>query len=224
MRRVTICALVLIACGRTAIYGPRDGTSVPSTDAGIITDAGAPGPCIVSRVPTVAWQIHAGVNRVQCFGMTFPTNGDPAEYAFASIPPVDDPKWLPLPIATIDFAEVSRLCNADGGAPLCGCREGGDFTYFQTLFTLDAPARRFDFSVASVDDGLRVTLFNSKHPTGFEAGLLTLFGNRRTSDFAAETVAGENRLVLTHVDDCCRERRLDNALLTLDGEVLELCP
>jgi hypothetical protein len=222
-------ALLLQGCGRTLplqlrqLLLPDGGVVVipnPPLDAGTRETPDA-GPCFVSRVPSIAWQAHRSES-VVCFGKTFSKNGDTGEYDFAAIPPEDDPLWVPHPAPAIDFTTPSRLCGTDGGDPLCPCRGGGDFTYFQTRFELGGPAKSLTLTVGDIDDGMRATLFNSKHPDGFTAGFAFLF-TATTLDLSAETAAGRNRLVLTHVDDCCRDRRLTNCVLTLDGAQLVPC-
>jgi hypothetical protein len=223
---LAVLFLGLLACGRSAPLIPRDGQAQPppdaqSADAGP-TDTGMRPPCFESRVPLVAWQFQRAPT-VVCFPKPFTTNGEKGEYDFAKIPSEDDPDWAPLPLAEIDFADHSRLCPPpDGGPAICPCRGGADFTYFQTGFELDQPARSFTLSIGNVDDGARLTLFNSKHAEGFVAGFALLF-SAATFDLTAETAAGHNRLAVTHVDDCCKDRKLTGVLLQLDGEHLAPC-
>jgi hypothetical protein len=78
-------------------------------------------------------------------------------------------------------------------------------------------------TITDVDDGVRVSIFNTSYPDGMSGGYAFL-GGGSTSDFAQYVAQGKNRIVLTHVDDCCGSRRIRNATLTLNGSALNECP
>jgi hypothetical protein len=156
-----------------------------------------------------------------CWGVEFPSHGHVGEYAFASIPAEDHAGWLPHAPANISFDDPSTLCD------VCECRRGGDFTYFQTSFDLPAGygVTSLIVTIANVDDGVRITLFNSSHPAGVTPeGSYAYLGGGSTANLAAFTAPGHNRVVLTHVDDCCEVRRIANATITLNGTPVGACP
>ncbi len=207
----------LAGCGRTAPYD--DPTAVVQPPP---SPPPPPAACITSTDtmdPTVNWQ-RWQTPTITCFGgKTFTVHGDEGEYAFAMIPPEGDPGWVAESDPNISFNQNSRLCDAS--AP-CMCLAGGDFTYFQTELDLTLAAQRVSVAIENVDDGVQVTLFNTKHPDGFVGGN-AFYPGGTTADFGSETVVGHNRVVLTHVDDCCKDSRIDNAQLTVDGNTVTKC-
>jgi hypothetical protein len=219
--------LVLMACGRTAPYRYTELNAVDGGLPGLVEEPPPSrlpdgGTCIQSPAARAsAWEQHLGEEPF-CWNKIFSRNGDVGEYAFATIPGEQDSKWTPHAVDTISFDQRSTLC---GPPDKCPCRGGGDFTYFQTSFELAAPAKSLTVSLRDVDDGAEVTLFNDKNPTGFVAGHFFI-GSRTLNqipDFGAQSVVGHNRLVITHVDDCCQIRRIAYARVLLDGTPLEPC-
>jgi hypothetical protein len=146
-------------------------------------------------------------------------NGDICEYDVATIPLADDPGWQPAPNPdVIDFSVYpSRVCEA----PL-ECFYYADFTYFQTFVDIpaDITVTRFTIAFDGMDDGSRVSLFNSAYPDGIVVpGSYVYYHETGTADLAALVRAGEvNRVVVTQVDDCCDENQLRNASVVLNGE------
>lgn len=178
-----------------------------------------------------AWQQHDGleVTGANPLGLiAFTCNpaqhGDACEYDVATIPPAFDGGWGAAPNPdTIGFSVYpSRVCQAPGGQ---SCLEYGDFTYFQTF--VDIPANvavtAFTIDFSGMDDGSRVTIFNSLHPAGFVIpGSYVYLGGTGTTDLSALVVSGEvNRVVVTQVDDCCVENNLHSAVVVLNGEVID---
>jgi hypothetical protein len=167
--------------------------------------------------------MHKGEGIV-VFGSTFPTHGDIGEYAFATIPPVNDSGWGPAPNPdTIGyFMAPSTLCFSVNGVANY-CRNAADFTYFQTL--VDIPSNvvvtTFTISFSSVDDGARTTIFNSDNPTGAVVpGSYVFLGGTGTANLASLVKAGEvNRVVVTHTDDCCFHASLSGQVV-LNGKTL----
>ena len=118
------------------------------------------------------WQMHDGLEvtvgnplGLVPFACSPAIHGDICEYDVATIPPVADAGWGPAPDgAIIGFSIPSRVCNA----PI-SCMGYGDFTYFQTL--VDVPSNvtvtQFTISFSGMDDGSRVTIFNTTYPGGF---------------------------------------------------------
>jgi hypothetical protein len=211
VRGFAVIAVVVAGCGRTAPY------EVTAQRAKM--DAMGPPACIVSTLdPKIAWERWRSPS-VICFGMTFDGHGVDGEYAFAKIPAPDDPGWEPEMAANISFNQMSRLC--DPSVP-CGCSAGGDFTYFQTSLELKEQPTRVAVQIDSVDDGVEVRLFNTRHPEGLIVGH-AYFPGGTTADFGSEVIVGVNRIVLTHIDDCCKDSRIANAVLIVDGAEVTRC-
>ena len=147
-------------------------------------------------------------------------HGDICEYDDATIPGGADPGWGPAPDGLIiGFSIPSRVCSAP-----VSCFTYGDFTYFQTF--VDIPATvvvtTFTIDFSGMDDGSRVSIFNSTYPSGFVVpGSYVFLGGSGTTDLSALVVSGEiNRVVITQVDDCCSENNLRSAIVVLNGKSL----
>ena len=168
------------------------------------------------------WQINRASGPV-CFGRTFSVHGDPGEYALASIPPEGDAAWTAVARTDIAFAESSALCGRS-----CTCLDGGEFTFFQTFFDIPAgfAVSSLIVRIGSVDDGVRITIHNSRYPTGIvDPGSYVLLGSDgATTDLARYIVPGRNRIVLTHIDDCCSARSISGVSVNLNGGSLTTCP
>ena len=167
------------------------------------------------------WQMHEGQGVIP-FGFTAPRHGDDTEYQFSSIPVADDAGWFGAPNgATIGFSRGSALCG------VAGCRAAGDFTYFQTF--VDVPANTtvttFTISFSGMDDGSRVSIFNSAYPNGTVVpGSYVYLGGSGTANLAPLVRAGQiNRVVITQVDDCCAQNNLHSAVVVLNGTTTNLC-
>jgi hypothetical protein len=176
------------------------------------------------------WQMHQGLEvtaanplGLMAFSCTPSKPGDSCEYSIATVPPEGDAGWTSAPDENgIGLGVDSRVCQAP-----VACQAYGDFTYFQTYLSVAAsPAvSQFTVSFTLVDDGLRVTIFNSQHPQGVTvpASYVYTDGALTTGNLAAYLKAGEmNRVVVTQVDDCCWHSDLAGAALHLDGEVVGL--
>jgi hypothetical protein len=182
------------------------------------------------------WEMHGG-NEVGPFaapyddivrwGWTTARHGDIAEYDFAAPIPDDyDAGWGPAPNPeSIGFSIRSRLCS-DGAVGYSGvsCRQGGDFTYFQTFVNIpeEVVVTAFTISFSGMDDGSRITIFNSDYPDGIVvAGSYVYLGGSGTSDLSGYVISGEiNRVVVTQVDDCCSGNNLHYAGVVLNGETV----
>lgn len=210
-------------------FGACDGAVVPGIEScGNGTDDNCDGmidenchPCIMGTASGSPWQINRTMGPV-CFGRTFSTHGERGEYDLATIPPETAGGWTPVTATTIDFAEASALCGRE-----CTCLNGGEFTYFQTFFDISAGYRVTSLSVTmgGVDDGARITVFNSTYPSGVvDDGSYVLLGGTSTStDLARFITVGRNRIVITHIDDCCSARSLSGVAVVLNGGSLETC-
>jgi len=173
------------------------------------------------------WQMHDGLEvsgsnpyGLVAFTCSPPVHGAVCEYDVATIPSAIDAGWGPAPHPDIiAFSIPSRVCNA----PIT-CFAYGDFTYFQTLVDVpgDVTVTTFTIAFSGMDDGSRVTIFNSTYPAGFVVpGSYVFLGGSGTTDLSALVVSGEvNRVVITQVDDCCSANNLHSAVVVLNGEVL----
>lgn len=177
-----------------------------------------------SRTP---WQMHQG-NEVTSsnpsgllqFNCSPARHGDNCEYNVASVPAASDPDWAAAPHPeTIGFEIPSRVCQAP-----TRCMAYGDFTYFQTFVNVPSNVQVTTFTISfnGMDDGSRVTIFNSQHPGGLVIpGSYVYLGGSGTTNLAAHVQPGElNRVVITQVDDCCSENRLRSASVVLNGSVV----
>jgi hypothetical protein len=171
------------------------------------------------------WQIHEGEAPL-CWGVDYGRHGDPQEYQHATIPPANDPGWREEPNDRISFDDPSTLCGQGGAPDLCACRRGGDFTYFQTFFQVP-PSLQINslrVQIDAVDDGARITIFNAMYPDGVvDPQSYAFFPGGSTTDLAQYIRPGENRVVITHVDDCCRVRRIADVRILLNDEEIKLC-
>ncbi|HEY5909334.1 MAG TPA: hypothetical protein VJA21_01885 [Verrucomicrobiae bacterium] len=162
--------------------------------------------------------MHQGEGIVP-FGFVASEHGATNEYDFARIPTVDDPGWAPAPDADyIGFSRPSTLCGA------AECQEAGDFTYFQTLVEIpsNAVVTAFTITFSGIDDGVRVTVFNSDYRNGVVVeGSYVFLGGNGTANLANLVKAGEtNRVVVTQVDDCCSNCSLQTAEVVLNGDTV----
>ena len=152
-------------------------------------------------------------------------HGDPCEYDVATIPDAAHIGWGPAPDPdTINFSIYpSRVCQA----PI-SCWAYGDFTYFQTFvdIPLNFIINQFTIAFSGMDDGARVSIFNSTYPDGIVVpGSYVFLGGSGTSDLAPYVNAGEiNRVVVTQVDDCCVQNNLYSAIVVLNGEIVIIDP
>jgi len=157
---------------------------------------------------------------VVVFGYVSPYYGYEGEYDFATIPPANDAGWVAAPDPDIiAFSEPSTLCGY-------GCRSAGQFTYFRTL--VDVPANvvvtMFTIDMTVVDDGARVTIFNTTYPTGIVVpGSYVFLGGSGTADLSSLVNSGEvNTVIITHVDDCCSQSYLGSAAIVLNGQIVNV--
>lgn len=168
-----------------------------------------------SRSP---WEMNPGEGIIM-FGFTSPQHGDSIEYTFATIPPPGDPNWGPAPDPNIiGYSIPSTLCG------VVDCRQGAQFTYFRTFVDIpyNVVITEFTLSTSGVDDGIRVTIFNSMYLDGkVVPGSYVYLGGSGTADLKDLVVSGEvNTVIITHVDDCCSESYLRRVEVKLNGRVV----
>jgi hypothetical protein len=129
----------------------------------------------------------------------FYPHGDPADYAFASVPAAGDGAWVPAPDPdSIGYGYDSRLL----GYP---CAAAADYSYFQSYVYVPAGVTPSAFSLRmTVDDGARVTIFNASFPGGVtpDSSYIYLGADQPTGDLSSYLRPGSNRVVVTQVDDC----------------------
>ena len=184
-------------------------------------------PCLQKKGGQTPWQIHKGKGP-SCWPKKFSKNGARGEYQFATIPPKGDSGWKPEPDNKIKFEARSTMCGPPGQDDKCECRKGGDFTYFQTFFNIPPTftIKSLVVKIQDVDDGARITIFNKKHPNGVvDMGSYAFINNgaSSTTDLAKYLVKGQNRIVITHVDDCCKTRRIAGVHVRVNGKELDQC-
>jgi hypothetical protein len=173
------------------------------------------------------WQMHDGLEvtlanplGLVAFSCAPAIHGDICEYDVATVPPEADAGWGPAPDPDIiGFSIPSRVCQAP-----VGCMAYGDFTYFQTLVSVPANVVVTTFTIAfsGMDDGSRVTIFNSAYPAGLVVpGSYVYLGGSGTTDLSSYVAPGEtHRVVITQVDDCCSANNLHSAVVVLNGEIV----
>ncbi len=168
------------------------------------------------------WEMHYGEGIVE-WGFESPQHGDPIEYDYATIPSADDPGWGPAPDPeVVNFQIPSTVCG------VCDCLTGGDFTYFRTYVDIPADTWLTEFRIVTsgVDDGIRVSIYNSQYPDGLVVpGSYVFLNGEGTADLQDYVVRGEvNTILITHVDDCCRHSQLLTAQVVLSGAVVSTPP
>lgn len=186
--------------------------------------------CLSTRnfISETRWQMHRGGDPV-CWDYTYEEHGSRAAFRMARIPEEEDRGWTPVSEERISFTERSTLCG-DGpfSTPMCECRKGGDYTYFQTFLQLGEgkEVENFQIDIGTVDDGARVTIYNDRYPFGYidPEAYVSLFGSLEVN-LARHLALGTNRIVITHVDDCCSRRVLEGVRVLVDGvEIVECDP
>jgi hypothetical protein len=202
----------------TSVCGSGQETCTNGSWGGCDAPKPSTGPAIAAVSP---WERHDG-GGVKKFGFCAKKHGDPAEYKFAAIPGSADSGWYPAPDPkVIGFSQKSALC----GKVTCQC--GGDFTYFRTFVDIEAGAQlqTFTIHISGMDDGVRTTIFNSKHAGGITvAGGYVYLGGSTTANLVSYVIPGEkNTIVLTHVDDCCEGSNLKVAKVLIDGQTVNGC-
>jgi hypothetical protein len=176
------------------------------------------GLCVQAQFSKTHWEMNLGEGIVN-WGYETPYHGYEGEYDYATIPNESDAGWGLAPDPEIiDYYVPSTLCD------VMDCRCGGDFTYFRTYVNIPSGSTvtEFTISMSGVDDGVRVTIFNSDYPSGIVVpGSYVFLGGTGTADLMGLVKPGEtNMVILTHVDDCCSESYLNNANVEINGTIV----
>jgi hypothetical protein len=165
------------------------------------------------------WEINLGLG-LQEWGSESPYHGWEGEYEYATIPSPSDAGWAPAPDPdTIAYAQIpSTLCG------VYECRTAGEFTYFRTFVSIPSNVEVTEFTITTsgVDDGIRVSIFNSAHPGGLVVPDSYVFlDGTGTANLGAYVVSGEvNTVIITHVDDCCYHSYLNQVDIVLNGTIV----
>ena len=120
---------------------------------------------------------------------------------------------------TVGFSRTSVL-------PSGTCHKAIDYTFFQTFGDIPSSTvfGTFTIEFSGMDDGSRITIFNSVNPGGVVVpGSYVFLNQSSTIDLSSVVVAGEtNRVVITQIDDCPVGNNLITANINLNGSVLSL--
>jgi len=206
---------------------PSDETEWSDSDGDGIGDNADSPPADLDRSEWEMYHLNPRVNNVPNYG----SHGHPSYYnhvgpipavnASENSPDVLGVGWVPAPNGdTIGFGSgsASRL----GGA--YGCLTSLDYTFFQTLVEIPVGTTLSGFTIffSGMDDGSRVTIFNSTYPAGHVVpGSTVQLGGSLTLDMTPFANVGEtNRVVITQIDDCATGNNLQTALINLNGSVI----
>ena len=195
----------------------------------------AAGPTTLGRTP---WQVFAPATYVSPV-TDYGSHGAIAYYGHApAIPAANDPAWAACgptsPLRSSPYTSTRPLCpnsstiGMDVGSRMPGCMTNVDFTFFQTLVDIPAGTTLSTFTIAmsGMDDGARITVFNSANPGGIVVpGSYVFLGGSGTGNLAPHVVAGEtNRVVITQMDDCAVGNVFRSAVVDLNGTVVPPAP
>lgn len=181
----------------------------------------------ISRTP---WEMNRG-SGWSWLSSSLTSHGQaPEAYANASIPAESDANWQAAPNGdVIGFSESSIIpgyaYNPTAGYTMSTCLLTVDYTYFQTFVTVpfNTAVTQFTIDFAGIDDGGRITIFNSANPAGIVVpGSYVFLGGTGTSNLADYVVAGENRVIVTQVDDCPTGNNLYQASVVLNGTTVQV--
>lgn len=168
------------------------------------------------------WQMHHGDGKTaHGEGLDKDALGAALEpwFQYASVPAADDAGWTAAPDgAIVAFRAASILSTAE-------CKKAVDHTYFQTMVTVPAgvDVTQFDLALSGMDDIARISIYNDAHQDGsIVDGSYVRRGqpDLQTSDLKELLVQGENRVVITLLDNCGGGNNLDEARVELNGAVV----
>jgi|GEM_PF-6896265 len=189
-----------------------------------------PGMLFAQGINRTSWEMNRG-GGWSYLNFSLPSHGYPGDwngsaynestgaYANANIPDESDTGWGPAPNGeTIGFSESSILPG--------NCLSSVDYTYFQTFVNVptNTNVTQFNIVFSAIDDGGRITIFNNAYPGGVVvAGSYFTLSGGGTADLASYITTGQNRVVVTQVDDCPTGNNLQSATIVLNGETVETC-
>lgn len=171
----------------------------------------------LTRTP---WQMHEGgleVGAAAAFPHKVPapcttsTHGAECLYGAAAVPTADDAAWTSAPDG--DIIALARSSTVQ-------CFQEVDYTYFQSFVSVpvSTSVSQFTIDLAGMDDGSRVSIYNSTYPDGHVVpGSYVMIGETGTADLAPLLVPGVNRVIITQMDDCASHNNLASAVVTLNG-------
>lgn len=151
-------------------------------------------------------------------------HGDPSYYKYAVLPFPDDLRWedAPTKAGKLHFEQPSRL-------PAGSCFKKLDFTYFRTYVEIPegTDIQKFRVTIAQVDDGARMYLFNDSNVGGTyqETEDAKLNGRGVSVDFKDKAVHGWNMVMIVQFDDCPVENKLTGGVeIVLNDKVVTTDP
>jgi hypothetical protein len=145
-------------------------------------------------------------------------------YHDANPPAVGDPGWQPAP--NPDYIGFDGTVDPKFGGrnasrlPKTACFQQVDYTYFQTVVTVPPGVKVDTFTVNFnvIDDGARISVYNSRHLDGqINENSYVKLNQAKSHDLAAELVPGDNRIVITQLDDCAVGNNLGKADIVMNG-------
>lgn len=173
---------------------------------------------VYARTP---WQMHEG-DGVLLLDKALEGFGTVDNYDKAKIPLATDKGWAAAPnpeIIGFGGPGKSKIDASKGWKH--HCQKAVDYTYFQTFVNVPKGAAMPDVKIAfkGMDDGARISIFNSKYKDGIvdQKGYVKL-NQEATEDLKSFMVEGSNRIVITQVDICATDNRLDSAHVTIGGQ------
>ncbi len=171
-------------------------------------------------VSRTSWQMHKGKS-VLPLASKLTGENEEESYVLAVIPSETDSGWGDAPDPDIIGMDVRSEIP---GEWTLNCQKMVDYTYFQTFVSVPASTSVTEFKIKfdGMDDGARISVFNSEHPNGtIVEGSYVKIGETGTKDLQALMVEGRNRVVITQVDNCAVNNRLKSAKVELNGETVE---
>ncbi|WP_189380007.1 hypothetical protein [Gemmobacter nanjingensis] len=182
---------------------------------------------LAQDVTRADWRMNRTSEIVTVPGVSSPANGDPLAFVYAPpIPDANAPGWEPAPDPQIiafkghNGDEISRLAEGT-------CLQAFDYVFFDTVVTVPQGAQVSDFSIGftGMDDGSRITIFNEAYPSGTPdmpngVNNFVAYDQNVTMDLAQFLRTGQNRVVITQVDDCPAGNKLRAAEVVLNGSVI----
>lgn len=157
-------------------------------------------------------------------------HGDEGFYVDAKVPGKTQAGWLPAPDkelikfdGSVDPKYGGNRASRLGKFPC----QTADYTYFQTMVNIPPGTTVNSFSLGFnvIDDGARITIYNSKYPDGKIVDKSYVYLHQKNSSNLADLVSeGENRVVITQLDDCFAGNNLGEARVLLNGEPIPFDP